>query len=364
MRKLATIRRIDKIEPIEGADKIELARVDGWQLVTAKANGFKEGDLIVYVEIDSLLPSNNPNFSFMESRKFKVKTVKIKDTVSQGIIFPLSILEYNNVDISELSFGDDVTDIIGIKKFETDDDLEDNTNECYVIGKKNSKQVYGRAGFPSFIKKTDEERHQNHKKEIQKLIDDDTYFEVTEKLDGTSASYGMKRVKKKFLGITYKTNFEFYVCSRNLRISEADTTNKYNVINRKYKIKESMMEAMKALKLDTLVIQGEIVGQGIQKDKYRIGKNHRFYMFNMVMDGTISSLRHRSIIRDNFFPTLENVPVIANSHQFKSIDEIASLSERNSVLCGDTIAEGIVIRTTKNHSYKAINPNFLLKNNE
>lgn len=364
MRKLATIRKIDKLEPIDGADKIELAKVDGWQLVTAKANGFKEGDLIVYVEIDSLLPSNNPNFSFMESRKFKVKTVKIKNTVSMGIIFPLSILEYNNVDISKLSFGDDVTDIIGIKKFETDDDLEDNTNECYVIDKKNSKQVYGRAGFPSFIKKTDEERYQNHKKEIQKLIDDDTSFEITEKLDGTSASYGMKRIKKKFLGITYKTTFQFYVCSRNLRISENDTTSKYNVINRKYRIKEYMEKTIKELKLDSFVIQGEIVGQGIQKDKYRIGKDSKFYMFNMEMNGERLSLMHRTVIKDTFIPSLSNVPVISGSHIFESIDEIAKMSERKSLICPSTIAEGIVIRTKDGHSYKAINPNFLLKNNE
>jgi RNA ligase (TIGR02306 family) len=331
-------------------------------LVTAKDNGFKEGDLVIYVEIDSLLPSNNPNFSFMESRKFKVKTAKIRSTLSQGIIFPLSILEYNNVDINKVAYGDDVTEIIGITKFEKDDDLEESYEMTAV--NKDKTQIYGRAGFPNFIKKTDEDRYQNNINKIKRLIEDGTSFEITEKLDGTSASYGMKRIKKKFLGITYKTTFQFYVCSRNLRISENDITSKYNVINRKYRIKEYMEKTIKELKLDTFVIQGEIVGQGIQKDKYRIGKDSKFYMFNMEMNGERLSLMHRTVIKDTFIPSLSNVPVVSGSHIFESIDEIAKMSERNSLICPSTIAEGIVIRTKDGHSYKAINPNFLLKNNE
>lgn len=362
MRKLATIRRIDKLEPIENADKIELARVDGWQLVTAKDNGFKEGDLVVYVEIDSLLPSSNPNFEFMKPRGFKVKTAKLRGVTSQGIIFPLSILEYNNVDISSLSYGDDVTSIIGITKFEVDDDISEEAENKGKV-KREKGEVFGRAGFPSFIKKTDENRYQNHIRELEDMISRGVRFEITEKLDGTSASYGMIKEKKRFLGIPYGTKYKFYICSRNLRISENDTGSKYVQISKSLEIKKYMKNIMKENKLDKIVLQGEIVGQGIQKDKYKIGQKLKFYLFNMVVDGCRYNIADIRKIKKDWLPTIESVPIISKSFQFDSIEEIATLSKMRSILNPNTIAEGIVFRTD-GFSYKAINPEFLLKNNE
>ena len=108
-RKLATIRRVENIRPIDGADKIELAKVDGWEVVVKK-DEFKVGDMVIYIEVDSLLPEDNPMFEFMRERKFKVKTVKLRNVVSQGIIFPLSILS----SVGNLIY-DDNKNIIGVE---------------------------------------------------------------------------------------------------------------------------------------------------------------------------------------------------------------------------------------------------------
>lgn len=90
MRKLATIREIKDIQPIEGADRIEVATVDGWQVVIKKGE-FKVGDKIIYIEIDSIVPERE-EFEFLRDRKFRVRTIKLRKQISQGLIMPLSIL--------------------------------------------------------------------------------------------------------------------------------------------------------------------------------------------------------------------------------------------------------------------------------
>ena len=91
MRKLASIQRIDWIKPIEGRDRIELCGVMGWQVICKKGE-FQVGDLCVFCEIDSVLP-DKPEFEFLRAKKFRIKTMKLGSTVSQGIVFPLSIFE-------------------------------------------------------------------------------------------------------------------------------------------------------------------------------------------------------------------------------------------------------------------------------
>ena len=181
MRNLASIQRIKALEPIEGADVIEKATVLGWQLVVKK-NEFKVGDLCVYCEIDSIMP-NKPEFAFLEPRKFRIKTVKLKGQISQGICFPLSILPEDCV----IEEGKDVTDIIGVEKYEP-----------YIPA-----QLAGimKGNFPSFLQKTDETRVQNLEEELNEHHGELSY--ITEKLDGSSATY-------------YLNNGEFGVCSRNI----------------------------------------------------------------------------------------------------------------------------------------------------
>ena len=112
MRRLATVRTITEIKPIEKADAIEVAIVDGWECV-CKKNEFKVGEKVVYIEIDSIVP-DRPEFEFLRDRKFRVKTIKLRGQVSQGLVLPLSILPQNK----NYKVDDDVTDILGVIKYD------------------------------------------------------------------------------------------------------------------------------------------------------------------------------------------------------------------------------------------------------
>ena len=158
-RKLASVRKISDLSPIEGADKIEVATIDGWKVVVAKDVGHKVGDLVIYCEIDSFLPIK-PEFEFLRKSSYKkmvdgregfrLKTIKLRGQVSQGLILPLSLIEYTNVNFE---IGMDVTLMLGINKYDPPIPAE-------LAGK-----VKGL--FPSFIPKTDEERVQNLSKEYE-----------------------------------------------------------------------------------------------------------------------------------------------------------------------------------------------------
>lgn len=373
MRKLATVRKISNIRPIENADAIEVCSIDGWNVVIKKGI-HKEGDLVVYIEVDSLLDENNPVFEFMRPRGFKVKTIKLRGVASQGLIIPLKEFE-NTLIIHQLEEGDDLTKVLKISKFEVDDDLleaqeikEDEKGLGIAIIRKikkilkikdTDKKKYGAEGFPThLVSKTDEKRVQN----FSKNITPDKSFIVTEKLDGTSATYVLEK-KKGF----FKPKYEFYICSRNLRISEKDTTSKYVKIAKKYAIRERLMEMMEGMKMKECVLslQGEIVGQGIQKNKYE--KELDFYAFTFTKNGT------REFLTESFdwlwkydgdFPVIKTVPIVSSNHIFSSVEDVVNKSNMKSLLNPRTIAEGIVIRNTKDlsESYKAINPEFLLKN--
>lgn len=163
-RKLASIREVNSLEPIQGADLIEIAVIDGWKVVTKKGE-FNIGDQCVYFEIDSFLPEGNPAWQFLvdkSSRKFeaqtghKLRTIKLRGQISQGLVLPISAFSGLEVTIDEHKYdfadvawnqGEDVTALLGIKKW------EDQLPSCL--------QGQAEGLFPSFIRKTDEERCQN-----------------------------------------------------------------------------------------------------------------------------------------------------------------------------------------------------------
>ncbi|MEL6106895.1 MAG: RNA ligase (ATP), partial [Planctomycetota bacterium] len=119
MRKLATIRRVIETRPIEGADRIELAVVDGWKCVVKK-NEYASGDPVIYCEIDSFLPIREEfeflrksSFKVMDGREgFRLRTVKLRGQVSQGLLLDPSLLGRT------FELGEDVTEELGIAKYE------------------------------------------------------------------------------------------------------------------------------------------------------------------------------------------------------------------------------------------------------
>lgn len=369
MRQLATIQKILKLEPIQGADKIVKATVLGWELVVKK-DEFKEGDLCVYIEIDSQLPSNNPNFSFMADRKYRVKTIKLRGQISQGLALPLSILP--DIPIKE---GANVTELLGITKYDPqtlqESKLSQQTSKkklSYLDKKLGQYNWYRRTfmksnkkyNFPDFIKKTDETRLQNMPWILEK--EKDTLFTVTEKIDGQSGTFFLKKNTERTLidRIFNKNKYIFGVCSRNLWLYN-ETNSSYWTIAKQLNIK-GVLESLIGEK-DYIVLQGEIIGEGIQGNKYKV-KGYDFHAFNLIYsDSQIDSVKAKQTLNKygiKFVPILES-----NFKLLPSVKEMIEYSEKDKSTLLNIIREGIVIRNNdKGISFKAINPKFLLKNNE
>lgn len=354
MRNLASIRKINNLQPIEGKDRIVLATIDGWSVIVKK-DEFNIGDLCVYVEIDSVLP-DKPEFDFLKSKR--IKTMKMGGVISQGICFPLSILPKGNY-----NFGDDVTDIIGIKQYEETMDIEKPQVKDVkhypqslmrhkwfrklVLPKKEYK------GFPKFVKKTDEIRVQN----IPGILEDRNYWIATEKIDGQSATYALVRKKSKIP--FFKDKFEFIVCSRNLRIWKEDKSSYWTVAN-KYCIKNALNHIIK--ERDWVVLQGEIIGPGIQGNKYK-RDSYEFFAFNLIFSDEgrwVSDCAKMKLDREG----IPFVPILGLTQLPETVEETLKFAHGKSAIA-DTLREGIVFRDRNgDKSFKAVDPLFLLKHDE
>ena len=178
-RRLAHIERIDWIKPIDGADNIELCGVLGWQCVIAKKDNFKVGDYVVYCEIDSQMPER-PEYEFLRDRKFRIRTIKLRGVVSQGLVLPVTILKGSNKYWAEPGIGffgdvgDDVTEALGITKYLSPSERDEiSQQERKLANEKNKLKKFmmryswfrklflskkQKSEFPYWVSKTDEPR--------------------------------------------------------------------------------------------------------------------------------------------------------------------------------------------------------------
>ena len=333
-RKLASIRKITNIQPIPNADAIEVVSVDGWNVVTKKGE-FKIGDLCIYCEIDSFLPIL-PEFEFLRKSSYKklsngeegfrLRTVKLRGQVSQGLVLPTSVLPGGR----DLYPGMDVTEVLSIKKYEP-------PIPASLVGK-------AKGLFPHFLHKTDEERVQNLANEfgVLHLFHPNKTYYVTEKLDGSSATF-------------YFRNGEFGVCSRNLELLETPD-NTFWKVARDLKIEEKL-----GTLVDNICIQGELIGEGIQGNPYKLkGQTIRFFNAYNIDTRTYLSLDKFKNLMSQLY--LEMVPVLSQDFKFSStIDELLKYADGKSQLNPEFDREGVVIRShDRTISFKVISNKFLL----
>ena len=338
MRKLASIQKIKTLEPLENADAIEKATVLGWQLVVKKGE-FKAGDLCVYCEIDSLMP-DRPEFEFLRPRNMRIRTIRLRGQVSQGICFPLSVLPEE----TEITEDADVTGILGITKYEPP------VPACL------SGIMKGR--FPSFIPKTDETRVQVLQRLLDKYQGEKCY--VTEKVDGTSVTY-------------FINNGEYGVCSRNMELLESDENTLW-IVGRALDM-ENKLRSLNG----NFALQGELIGENIQSNKLKL-KGQTVLFFNIFDINKSEYLPFELFIKVTGDLGLKTVPLIETDYILpNSIEDIIKKSVRKSLVVPDVWAEGIVIRPLREirdfqlndeglvHgrvSFKAVNPEFLIKYSE
>jgi RNA ligase (TIGR02306 family) len=338
MRKMATLREIDEILPIEGADAIEVAVVGGWKVVVKKGE-FKPGMRAVYCEIDSWIPTKLAPYlsKGKEPREFegikgeRLRTIKLRGQLSQGLLLNLDLaLPFTN----SFQIGDDVSEVLGIVKWE----------------KPMNAQLAGvcKGNFPSLIPKTDQERVQNLKSEIRAAFESGLLFEVTEKMEGSSMT-------------CYLIDGEFGVCSRNMDLKR-DENNSFWKVAVEDNIENKMREYGV---ISDWAIQGELIGPGIQGNIYKLSKPEFrvFDVYNIQAGDYLKPVYRRDLISRM---GLNHVPVITVGKDLGTgtMDELLEWAEGESVLA-KTEREGIVFKQENGGmTFKAISNKYLLKGGE
>lgn len=337
-RSLATVRKISNIAYHTNSDNLELAYVDGWQCVV-KRGEFVGQQLIVYFEIDSWMPSAISSFlsKGKEPKEFggikgeRLRTVKLRGEISQGLILPLSVLGSDRV----VAEGDDVSDLLDVQKWE----------------RPLSAQLAGQARgyFPEFIRKTDQPRVQNQFKRMQPEHFADSY-EVTLKLDGSSCTFFYKD------GVTG-------VCSRNLEL-KTDESNEHNAFVKMYR--ELDIEAKLQSLGKNIAIQGELWGEGINGNWEGV-KGHFYSVFDIfdIDKQSYMSAGERRAVASSL--GLRQVPMLdfaINLSTFGSVQDFLAYASRESI--HNKVAEGVVFKSLTNpdYSFKAINNEYLLGGGE
>jgi len=339
MRKMATIRKIDALRPIVGADAIECAIVGGWTCVVKKGE-YTAGDLAVYCEIDSFIPTTIAPFltkpghyakTFEGVEGERLRTVKLRGQLSQGLLLsPESVKLFPN----DMAIGDDVSEFLGITKYEA------------PIPAELAGEVKGM--FPTVIPKTDQERVQNLSVEFAQWVEEGLTWEVTEKLEGSSMT-------------VYIIDGEVGVCSRNLDLKPNEDNSLWATAY-KNEIDVKLIQS-----LANLAIQGELVGNGIQGNIYKM-RGQEFYVYDIY---DIDAGRY-------FTPTerqayckawdIKHVPVLhRNTELIDSVESLLKVAEGKSVM-GDINGperEGLVFKCNeKQVSFKAISNRYLMKHGE
>lgn len=338
--KLAVVYRVEALEPIQGKDRIELVHLKDCGYTTVCEKGHKVGDLVVFIKYDTVVPDNEL-FAFMKDFKFRVKaksfTIKDHDDwvigkiYSQGIVLPLKkVTDFlNNILSWDLKEGNDITTELGVKK--------------YIPPVQGSGSSFGNmqaaGAFPTeLINKTDEENACSNMIALEEIVGLPVY--VTQKLEGSSLTAG------------YDNDGEFFVCSRNNKLKEND--NKFWEAVANAGLKEKLAN------IPNIIVQGELVGPGIQKNKLGLDKP-MVYVFNMV-----EKIHRRRLTWDEMKQVekehgIELVPVCCELDSFDwSFEKLQKYSDIQKYANGE-IAEGIVIRPQEPFYSKYLKGDWSLK---
>lgn len=381
-RALAHIEKIEWVRPIDGADNIELIGVLGWVCI-AKKEEFKPGDLAVYIEIDSKCPESDERFAFLATKHYKVKTMKLGKfkVISQGLALPISLFP----ELSDKAIGSDVTESLKIT-YSCEEDIKRKSNNIdsnakyksmaqrhkkffgrplvrkimrYKFGRKIMFLFFGRKKdnpkeFPKWIVKTDETRIEN----APFYLESTDKWIKTEKLDGTSCTFAVDRIKK--------NKFEFIVCSRNVRQADRNQetyheSNVYWELADKYGIETILAKFATENGYNRVVLQGEGVGS-VQGNPYKIKENELF-VFNLIVD----SVRLGTVDMAKFCEQngLKHVPIVDTDYMLpKTMEEMKLEADGYSEINPKVKREGFVYRSVDGQqSFKNVSREYLLKHN-
>lgn len=344
MRKLASIRLVNNVFPIDNADSLEAVQVGGWVCVTQK-NLFKPGDVGIYFEIDSFLPASDSRFSFLEKQFIhfnekkgaRLRTIRLRGQLSQGLFLPVTKFP----EVENMPVGSDVTEILGIEKWEP------------FIPAQLAGEVVGT--YPYFIPTSDQERIQNLDNELSENQGQE--FEVTIKLDGSSMT-----VYRNDKALDKNGSIRQGVCSRNWELRETAGNSLWRVTR-----KNGILEALEYLGRN-LAFQGEIIGNGIQGNPEKLS-GQEFYVYNIYdIDSSkyLSPDQRMDILKDlndNGFK-ISHVPVEPTLVLNHTMEEILAMADGTS-LNPTQKREGLVFKRKDGlFSFKAISNWYLEKHKD
>lgn len=385
-RALAYVVTIDEIKPIEGYDRVEYARTNGWWVIIGKADNLHVGDKCVYFEVDSKVNSEDERFAFLEKRNYKIKTQRMCKVISQGLLMPLSAFP----ELGDADVNTDVTDKLKVtyaveednaRKGKVDPNAKYRSMTArhqkifkkkwarwmmrrewgrkimfFFFGKKKDNPRTFPTHFP-FIHKTDEERCENL---VNVVLGYERPLIVTEKLDGTSSTYILERKKK--------NKYEFYVLSRNVRQADEKQEcyhdhNIYWDMAFKYDIEAHLKEYLEQNPdCPYVCIQGESVGS-VQGNPLKLAEDD-FYCFNFIDGrvGRVDSVTGRDIVAAW---NIKWVPILDTNYMMPSgMEEFKEFATAKSVVNPNVLREGIVLRDpTNDFSFKNVSREYLLKHN-
>ena len=321
MRKLASVQRIWNIEPIEGADRIELAHVLGWQCVVNKGQ-FQPMDLAVYFEVDSFLPIA-PEYEFLRAssyRKtdimgegFRLRTMKFRGQISQGLLLPVAAFPEIP---SDVELGTDVTEQLGIRRWEIEERI---TTGGTMIGT-----------LPYDVPHTDETRVQAEPDLIQDFSGLEYY--ISTKMDGSSHSVSVDENG-------------FHVTGHNYEYKDDGNSPFYELV-KSVGLQQKMESFAVENGLKAFTIQGELCAPGIQKNRLKLTKPE-WYVFTIRENGKRAGLERMLEICDRL--QLNRVPIeevgIDLPRKYPTVEALLERADGNYPNGGKK--EGIVIRPTE-----------------
>ena len=326
MRKLASIARIASIQPIAKADRLELASIKGWRCVVGKGQ-FKEGDLAIYFEIDSVLPVRE-EFEFLRTRcysekedGFVIRTMKLKGVISQGLLQPLSILG------REGEAGEDVTEELGVRL------KEDTFNPEIALSSR-----------PHYIPSSSIERVQN----VEDLSIFDRNFHVTEKIDGQAAYYSTAYGQQ-------------VACSRECNLKPLPSSPHW-----KYAYTKDIHSQLMENDMSHLVLQGELCGPSIKPNGLCIS-TLSFFLYSVWDTQSLSYLGREEIEKVAALLGIEIVPLVPITlSDFKGKDDEETLmnllkaAQGSSLINPSRKREGLVFTFEDGEKIKVISNAYLL----
>lgn len=374
-RKLVTIRTISALNPIPGADAIEVATVDGWKVVVKKGE-YEVGQQVLYFEIDSVLPAGVPQFEFLMARGRKehytedgtyvdghrLRTIKLRGQVSQGLVIPIP----ENWEI----FHDVSDEVTYVETFMEGDAFDINADFSSFFGVKKyemkmNAQMAGQArgAYPHWMPKTDQERIQNCYLDVEPLLLD--LWVIEEKVEGSSMT-------------VYITPGCVGVTSRNLDLKLDQVGNTFVDTARRSGLFDALADFSSTSGIEQIAIRGELVGPGIQNNIYGL-TDFRYYIYDVYIPENLAYDPNgylNPLERERFFegviqnhPLIDRnivhaVPVIdVHSLMEMDVDYLVAKADGKSVINENTNREGLVFKlnTDGNVSFKCISNLYLLK---